>query len=126
MKDWGLANVTLNVADGSMRDDISSWLVFVVLVAVFAVAVLAPAPVAATAAIGGEVSGIATVAIGGEVSGIATVAIGGEVSGIAIAAIGGEVSGIATAFGVVGRVVSGNSASLLSTPVSLAHKLGVS
>ena len=59
MKDWGLANVTLNVADGSMRDDISSWLVFVVLVAVFAVAVLAPAPVAAIAAIGGEVSGIA-------------------------------------------------------------------
>ena len=79
--------MTLNVADGSMKEDISSWLVFVVLVAVFAVAVLAPAPVAA------------------------------------IAAIGGEVSGIATAFAVVGRVVSANSASLSSTPVSLAHKL---
>ena len=102
MKDWGLAKVTLNVADGSMREDISSWLVFGLLVAVFAVAVLAPAPVAAIAA------------------------IGGEVSGIAIAAVGGEVSGIATAFGVVGQVVSGNSASLLSTPVSLTHKLGVS
>ena len=106
MKDWGLAKVTLNVADGSMKEDISSWLVFVVLVALSAVAVLAPAPVAAIAAIGGEVSGIATVAIGG------------EVSGIAIAAVGGEVSGIATAF-----AVAGNSASLPSTPVSLAHKL---
>ena len=96
------------MADGSMRDDISSWLVFGLLVAVFAVAVLAPAPVAAIAAIGGEVSGIATVAIGGEVSGIATGAIGGEISGIATGA------------------VVGNSASLSSTPVSLAHKLGVS
>ena len=82
--------MTLNVADGSMKEDISSWLVFGLLVAVFAVAVLAPAPVAA------------------------------------IAAIGGEVSGIATAFAVLGRVVSANSASLLSTPVSLAQKLGVS
>ena len=91
--------MTLNVADGSMKEDISSWLVFVVLVALSAVAVLAPAPVAAIAA------------------------IGGEVSGIAIAAVGGEVSGIATAFAVVGRVVSANSASLSSTPVSLAHKL---
>ena len=99
MKDWGLAKVTLNMADGSMREDISSWLVFGLLVAVFAVAMLAPAPVAAIAAIGGEVSGIATVAVGG------------------------EVSGIATAFAVVGRVVSANSASLSSTPVSLAHKL---
>ena len=114
MKDWGLAKVTLNMADGSMKEDISSWLVFGLLVAVFAVAMLAPAPVAAIAAIGGEVSGIATVAIGG------------EVSGIAIAAVGGEVSGIATAFAVVGRVVSANSASLSSTPVSLAQKLGVS
>ena len=102
MKDWGLAKVTLNMADGSMKEDISSWLVFSLLVAVFAVAVLAPAPVAAIAA------------------------IGGEVSGFAIAAVGGEVSGIATAFAVVGRVVSANSASLSSTPVSLAHKLGVS
>ena len=99
MKDWGLAKVTLNVADGSMKEDISSWLVFGLLVGLFAVAVLAPAPVAAIAAIGGEVSGIATVAIGG------------------------EVSGIATAFAVVGRVVSANSASLSSTPVSLAQKL---
>ena len=99
MKDWGLAKVTLNMADGSMREDISSWLVFGLLVAVFAVAMLAPAPVAAIATIGGEVSGIATVAVGG------------------------EVSGIATAFAVVGRVVSANSASLSSTPVSLAHKL---
>ena len=87
MKDWGLATVTLNVADGSMKEDISSWLVFGVLVALSAVAVLAPGPVAA------------------------------------IAAIGGEVSGIATAFAVVGRVVSANSASLSSTPVSLAQKL---
>ena len=93
MKDWGLAKVTLNMADGSMKEDISSWLVFGLLVAVFLVAVLTPAPVAAIAAIGGEVSGIATVAVGGEVSGIATAAVGG------------------------------NSASLLSTPVSLAHKL---
>ena len=93
------------MADGSMKEDISSWLVFGLLVAVFAVAVLAPAPVAAIAAIGGEVSGIAIAAIGGEVSGIATVAVGGEVSGIATAAVGG------------------NSASLLSTPASLAHKL---
>ena len=99
MKDWGLAKVTLNVADGSMKEDISSWLVFVVLVALSAVAVLAPGPVAAIAA------------------------IGGEVSGIAIAAVGGEVSGIAAAFAVVGRVISGNSASLSSTPLSLAHKL---
>ena len=87
------------MADGSMKEDISIWLVFGLLVAVFAVAMLAPAPVAAIAAIGGEVSGIATVAVGG------------------------EVSGIATAFAVVGRVVSANSASLSSTPVSLAHKL---
>ena len=48
MKDWGLAKVTLNVADGSMKEDISSWLVFGLLVAVFAVAVLASAPVAAS------------------------------------------------------------------------------
>ena len=64
MKDWGLAKVTLNVADGSMKEDISSWLVFGLLVALFAVAMLAPGPVAAIAAVGGEVSGIATVAIG--------------------------------------------------------------
>ena len=54
MKDWGLAKVTLNMADGSMKEDISSWLVFGLLVAVFAVAVLAPAPVAAIVAIGGK------------------------------------------------------------------------